>query len=42
MATIRVGQENTAPIEIHDENHGSGALVVLIHGYPLSGASWEK
>ncbi|HEX2769096.1 MAG TPA: alpha/beta hydrolase, partial [Geobacteraceae bacterium] len=24
------------------EDHGSGKPVVLIHGYPLSGASWEK
>ena len=39
---ITVGQENTTPIELYYEDHGSGKPVVLIHGYPLSGASWEK
>ncbi len=39
---IKVGQENSAPIELYYEDHGSGAPVVLIHGWPLSGASWEK
>jgi len=39
---ITVGQENSAPIELYYEDHGSGSPVVLIHGYPLSGASWEK
>jgi non-heme chloroperoxidase len=39
---ITVGQENSAPIELYYEDHGSGKPVVLIHGYPLSGASWEK
>jgi non-heme chloroperoxidase len=39
---IHVGQENTASIDIYYEDHGSGRAVVLIHGYPLSGASWEK
>ncbi len=42
MATITVGQENSAPIEIYYEDHGAGKPVVLIHGWPLSGASWEK
>jgi pimeloyl-ACP methyl ester carboxylesterase len=39
---IKVGQENTTPIEVYYEDHGSGSPVVLIHGWPLSGASWEK
>jgi non-heme chloroperoxidase len=39
---ICVGQENSTPIEIYYEVHGSGSPVVLIHGWPLSGASWEK
>jgi non-heme chloroperoxidase len=39
---IRVGQENSTPIDLYYEDHGSGRPVVLIHGYPLSGASWEK
>ncbi|MEV1003969.1 alpha/beta hydrolase [Nonomuraea sp. NPDC050202] len=42
MAYITVGTENTTPIELYYEDHGSGRPVVLIHGYPLSGHSWEK
>jgi non-heme chloroperoxidase len=42
MSRITVGTENSAPIEIHYEDHGSGAPIVLIHGYPLSGTSWER
>jgi len=42
MHRITVGAENSAPIEIHYEDHGAGQPVVLIHGYPLNGASWEK
>jgi non-heme chloroperoxidase len=39
---ITVGQQNSTPIELYYEDHGSGKPVVLIHGWPLSGASWEK
>jgi non-heme chloroperoxidase len=39
---LNVGQENSTPIELYYEDHGSGKPVVLIHGWPLSGASWEK
>lgn len=39
---ISVGQENSTPIDLHYEDHGSGPPVVLIHGWPLSGRSWEK
>jgi non-heme chloroperoxidase len=39
---IHVGQENSTPIEIYYEDHGSGTPVVLSHGWPLSGAAWEK
>jgi non-heme chloroperoxidase len=39
---INVGQENSTPIELYYEDHGAGKPVVLIHGWPLSGASWEK
>jgi non-heme chloroperoxidase len=39
---INVGQENSTPIELYYEDHGTGKPVVLIHGWPLSGASWEK
>jgi len=42
MSTIKVGQENSQPIEIYFEDHGSGSPVVLIHGWPLNGDAWEK
>jgi non-heme chloroperoxidase len=42
MPYIKVGKENSTDIQLHYEDHGSGDPVVLIHGYPLSGASWEK
>lgn len=42
MPTITVGKENSGNINLYYEDHGSGKPVVLIHGYPLSGASWEK
>ncbi len=42
MATLTVGKENSTPIDLYYEDHGSGSPVVLIHGWPLSGASWEK
>lgn len=42
MPYITVGKENSANIDLYYEDHGSGDPVVLIHGYPLSGASWEK
>jgi non-heme chloroperoxidase len=42
VATLRVGTENSAPIDIYYEDQGGGQPVVLIHGYPLNGASWER
>ena len=42
MPFVTVGSENGAPINIHYEDHGSGRPVVLIHGYPLDGNSWER
>jgi pimeloyl-ACP methyl ester carboxylesterase len=42
MAYVRVGEENGNPIELYYEDHGSGDPVVLIHGWPLSGRSWEQ
>ncbi|GAA1325557.1 alpha/beta fold hydrolase [Pseudonocardia xinjiangensis] len=41
MGYITVGTENTTDIEIYYEDHGSGQPVVLVHGYPLDGQSWE-
>src|SRR2546421_11553495 len=42
MSTVTVGQENSTAIDIYYEDHGSGKPVVLVHGWPLSGALWEK
>jgi non-heme chloroperoxidase len=42
MPYVTVGQENSAPIELYYEDHGSGNPVVLIHGFPLSGRAWER
>ncbi len=42
MPFVTVGKENSSNIDLYYEDHGSGQPVVLIHGYPLSGASWEK
>jgi len=42
MSTLTVGTENSTPIEIHYEDHGAGTPIVLIHGWPLSGRSWEN
>jgi non-heme chloroperoxidase len=42
MSMITVGKENRTSIELYYEDHGSGSPVVLIHGWPLSGAWWEK
>lgn len=41
MAIVTVGTENHTPVELYYEDHGSGRPVVLIHGWPLSGRSWE-
>jgi non-heme chloroperoxidase len=42
MATLRIGTENSTAIELYYEDHGTGRPVVLIHGWPLSGRSWEN
>jgi non-heme chloroperoxidase len=42
MPRVKVGVENGSDIEIYYEDHGSGHPVVLIHGYPLNGRSWER
>jgi non-heme chloroperoxidase len=42
MARVQVGTENGTPVELHYSDQGSGAPVVLIHGWPLSGRSWEN
>jgi non-heme chloroperoxidase len=42
MPLLKVGTENTAEIELHYNDHGSGKPIVLIHGYPLDQNSWER
>lgn len=42
MAYLTVGEENSGTIDLYYEDHGAGIPVVLIHGFPLSGAAWEK
>lgn len=42
MPFVTVGTENSAPIDLYYEDHGSGQPIVLIHGFPFNGATWEK
>lgn len=42
MAYLSVGKENNADIQLYYEDRGEGTPVVLIHGWPLSGGSWER
>lgn len=42
MPYVTVGKENSGDVQLYYEDHGSGDPIVLIHGYPLNGASWEK
>lgn len=42
MSFITVGTENSSAIGVYYEDHGSGQPIILIHGYPLNGHSWEK
>ncbi|CAN5245551.1 bromoperoxidase [soil metagenome] len=42
MSYITIGTENSTDIELYYEDQGAGQTVLLIHGYPLSGTSWER
>ncbi|WP_199424336.1 alpha/beta fold hydrolase [Actinotalea solisilvae] len=43
ITTTTAGQDAAdATVELYYEDHGTGQPVVLIHGYPLDGSSWEK
>ncbi|GAA2042148.1 bromoperoxidase [Agromyces tropicus] len=42
MPYVTTGTENSGSIDLYYEDHGSGQPVVMIHGYPLDGSSWEK
>lgn len=41
MPTLNVSPNSNQPIHLHYEDYGSGKPVLLIHGWPLSGRSWE-
>jgi non-heme chloroperoxidase len=41
MPMFKVDTNSAASVELYYEDHGSGKPVVLIHGWPLSGRSWE-
>jgi non-heme chloroperoxidase len=41
MPRLKIAAPTGEPIELHYEDHGNGRPVVLIHGWPLSGRSWE-
>jgi pimeloyl-ACP methyl ester carboxylesterase len=42
MPYVSVGVENSGSVDLFYEDHGSGAPVVMIHGYPLSGRASDK
>jgi len=39
---LTVGTSGRHDVELYYEDHGEGRPVVLIHGWPLSGKSWEN
>ena len=41
MPRVNVGTDDGRPVELHYQDVGTGRPVVLIHGWPLSGRSWE-
>ncbi len=41
MPIFKINSSDQNPVEIYYEDHGSGKPIVLIHGWPLSGRSWE-
>lgn len=41
MPVVTVDTEQGQPVNLYYEDHGQGRPVVLVHGWPLSGRSWE-
>ena len=41
MGRVTVGEDNGSPVKLYYEDRGSGPPVGLVHGWPLSGRSWE-
>ena len=42
MSFIKVDQENSQEVRLYVEDHGDGEPVILVHGWPLNGGSFEK
>ena len=42
MPFLKVGKENASDINLYYEDRGDGRPIVLVHGWPLNGASWER
>ena len=42
MPYVSVAQQDNQAVDLYYEVQGSGKPVVLIHGWPLSGRSWES
>jgi non-heme chloroperoxidase len=42
MSFINVDRENSHDVSLYVEDHGEGEAVVLVHGWPLNGSSFEK
>jgi len=42
VSRLTVGQENSGPIDLYYEDHGTGPPVVLLAGWPQSSRAWEK
>jgi pimeloyl-ACP methyl ester carboxylesterase len=42
MSKLTISPEGKEPVELHYTDQGTGQPVVLIHGWPLSGRSWES
>ena len=41
MPYIDISPSKSKPVKLHYQDFGEGAPVVLIHGWPLSGRTWE-
>lgn len=42
MPTLTISNTIDEPVDLYYEDHGEGRPVILIHGWPMSGRSWEK
>jgi non-heme chloroperoxidase len=42
LSTLHVGHDGAATIDLHYDDQGSGDPVVLVHGWPLASASWDR